>query len=356
MAEKAFGLSRLELATHESHTAGGEAVAALDALIARRLAREPVARILGEKEFYGLSFVLNEATLVPRPETELIVDKALAVLKGRVGATILDLGTGTGCLPIAVLANAPGVAAVATDLSERALAAARENAQRHGVAERIAFAQGSWFEALSPPSSVSASGRSTFSHEGRREGGQSLARCEEGSSHLLPSWEKVPEGRMRGAATEQDTSADRESPPSRPPPSRGRWDAGGSGEMLPNVPGNTSPLMGEAGRGCATEGPFVLIVSNPPYIESDAIAGLSSEVREYDPRLALDGGPDGLDPYRTIAKQAPRYLKPGGWLMVEIGSGQGAAVAGLLDAAGFSGVSVDKDLAGLDRVVSGHHV
>jgi release factor glutamine methyltransferase len=114
--------------------------------------------------------------------------------------------------------------------------------------------------------------------------------------------------------------------------------------------------MGEAGRGWRTEGPFDLIVSNPPYIESDAIAGLAPEVRNFDPRLALDGGADGLAPYRIIAKQASRYLKPGGWLMVEIGSGQGAVVADLLEAAGFLEVSTDKDLAGLDRVVSGHHV
>ncbi|WP_160299932.1 N5-glutamine methyltransferase family protein, partial [Devosia geojensis] len=101
---------------------------------------------------------------------------------------------------------------------------------------------------------------------------------------------------------------------------------------------------------------FDLIVSNPPYIESDEIPRLAREVRGHDPLLALDGGPDGLAPYRIIAGGAPRHLKPGGRLMVEIGSGQGRTVAELLEKAGFRNVAIDKDLAGLDRVVSGHHL
>lgn len=230
--------------------------AALDALLARRLAGEPVARILGEKEFYGLSFVLNEATLVPRPETELLVDLALDWLRGRGDAVILDLGTGTGCIPIAILANAPRVRAVAVDLSARALDAARENAVRHGVAERMELCEGSWFDPL--------------------------------------------------------------------PKSEG--------------------------------GGFDLIASNPPYIESAAIATLAPEVRDHDPHLALDGGPDGLEPYRIIAAGAAARLVPGGALMVEVGSAQGAAVAGIFTGAGFSNLVIHKDLAGLDRVVIGHHL
>ncbi|WP_342019249.1 N5-glutamine methyltransferase family protein, partial [Devosia geojensis] len=153
LAENAFGLTRLALATDEARPADAQGLAALDALVARRLAGEPIARIFGEKEFYGLAFALNEATLVPRPETELLVDKALDWLKGEPAPRVLDLGTGTGCIPIAILVNAPAATAVATDLSPRALEAARENARRHGVAERMVLLEGSWFE---PLSSVSA--------------------------------------------------------------------------------------------------------------------------------------------------------------------------------------------------------
>jgi len=295
LAERAFARSQLELATGENDPADPGRMATLEALVARRLAGEPVARILGEKEFYGLSFVLNEATLVPRPETELLVDLALEWLRGRGEARILDLGTGTGCIPIAILANAPQVRAVAVDLSTRALEAARENAARHGVAERIVFLEGSWFEPLAAPSPVSASGRSTLSHEGRGVPGTGGG---QGAS-LLPSWEEVP---------------------------------------------------GEGGQG------FDLIVSNPPYIESTAIGALAREVREHDPRLALDGGPDGLAPYHVIASGAPAWLEPGGALMVEIGADQGAAVAGILESGGLSNIVVHKDLAGLDRVVCAHHL
>jgi release factor glutamine methyltransferase len=220
----------------------------------RRLRGEPVARILGRKEFYGLSFVLNEATLIPRPETELLVDLALLALKPIAHPDLLDLGTGTGCIAISVLANNAAAEAVATDLSPEALVAARANALAADVAERLTFAQGSWF---------------------------------------------VP--------------------------------------------------LGKRGRR------FDLIVSNPPYIESRAIDGLEIDVRRYDPRLALDGGPDGLDPYREIAAEALHWLKPKGALMVEIGSTQGESVPKVLEEAGFSRVTVEKDLAGLDRAAIGHH-
>jgi release factor glutamine methyltransferase len=251
------------LTTRESEIAAAKQVAALDALVVRRLAGEPVARILGEKEFYGLSFQLNEATLVPRPETELLVDLALDCLRGRGDASVLDLGTGTGCIPIAILANAPQVRAVAIDLSVRALEAAWENANRLGVGERLELVEGSWFAPLPP--------------------------CGEG----------------------------RES--------------------------------GETGR-------FDLIVSNPPYIESATIPTLAPDVRNHDPRLALDGGPDGLAPYRVIATGAAAHLTPGGVLMVEIGASQGRAVVALFAAAGFVDIAIHKDLAGLDRVVIAHHV
>ena len=250
-----LGLGALELATRENATVDGAGAARVAELLQRRMTGESVARIIGAREFYGLAFALNAATLEPRPETELLVDMALGALPA--DGRLLDLGTGTGCIPIAVLANQPDARAVAVDLSAKALEAARANAERHGVAARIEFRQGNWFGALSP---------------------------------------------------------------------------GGSGER------------------------FDLIVSNPPYVTSAVVDTLAPEVKDFDPRLALDGGPDGLGPYRVIAPEAANWLKPGGWVLVEIGYDQGAAVSALFREAGFEDVSVHRDLNGLDRVVGAHHL
>lgn len=218
--------------------------------MARRIIGESVARIVGEREFYGLAFSLNGATLEPRPDTELLVDLAIKALPQ--GGSLVDMGTGTGCIPISVLANRPDATGLATDINPLALQMARHNAERHNVRARLRFAEGSWFEAV---------------------------------------------GDER----------------------------------------------------------FDLILSNPPYIASNVIETLSSEVREFDPMLALDGGPDGLGPYRIIAREAADHLLPGGQVLVEIGYDQADAVSALFRNAGFAEVHVHKDLAGLDRVVVAHH-
>ncbi len=248
----ALGLSSLDLAIRENDRVAEADAARVAELIRRRMSGESVARIIGSREFYGLPFVLNEATLEPRPDTELLVDLALGALPA--GGRLLDLGTGTGCIPIAILANQPDATAVAVDLSGRALEAARDNAIANGVVERLSLLHGSWFEPLQP--------------------------------------------------------------------------------------GQT----------------FDLITSNPPYITSAVVETLEPEVKDFDPRLALDGGPDGLAPYRIIAAEAAGWLNPGGHLMVEIGYDQGAAVSALLLEAGFEDVAVHRDLNGLDRVVSAHHI
>lgn len=257
-----LALGALELAMRENEPVDGAAAARVARLIQRRMTGESVARIIGEREFYGLAFGLNAATLEPRPETELLVDLALGALPA--GGRLLDLGTGTGCIPIAVLANQPDATAVAVDLSELALEAARGNAIRHGVGERLELRRGDWFEALE----------------------------------------------------------------------------GGVGSRAPGQRGDK----------------FDLIVSNPPYITSDVVETLAPEVKDFDPRLALDGGPDGIAPYRIIAAEAANWLKPGGWVLVEIGHDQGAAVSALFLEVGFDDVVVHRDLNGLDRVVGAHHV
>lgn len=148
LAELAFGMDRLELVNRERELASPEALAKLQGFATRRLRGEPVVRILGEKEFWGLAFRLNEATLVPRPETEMLVRRALQLLEGRTRKRILDLGTGTGCIPIAILSESPTATAVAVDLSSEAIIAAQWNAERHGVAKRFDARQGSWFDPL----------------------------------------------------------------------------------------------------------------------------------------------------------------------------------------------------------------
>ncbi len=249
LARAAFGLEAVALATRENDAADEAALECLAALTERRLAREPVARILGEKDFYGLTFALSPAVLVPRPETELVVDLALAVLKNKPAPRFVDLGTGSGCIAIAILVTRPDAEAVAVDLGPDALDMAWANAERHGVAERIAFRLGNWFEPLSD--------------------------------------DEV----------------------------------------------------------------FDAIVANPPYVARTEIDGLDPEVRDFDPYLALDGGADGLDPFRVLAHEADRYLRPGGAVIVEHGVGQEKAVASLFVRCGFVNAIRHRDLNGHDRVL-----
>jgi release factor glutamine methyltransferase len=247
----ALGLDHASLASQgDRRLLAGEADA-IAGLAARRLKREPVARILGVKEFWGLNFKLAAATLVPRPETETVVEAALAAI-GREKARPLmlaDLGAGSGALLLALLSEWPMAHGVGTDLSRRALECARTNAAALGLAERASFVA-----------------------------------CD---------------------------------------------------------------------YGAALAGPFDLIVSNPPYIASDDIATLAPEVREFDPRCALDGGRDGLEAYRTIAREARRLIALDGVLVLELGAGQLAAVERLLAAAGLLAIGPARcDLAGIPRALA----
>jgi len=219
--------------------------------IARRLAHEPVARIVGMKEFWGLSVGVSPAVLVPRPETETVVETALAALD-REGERvrplrIADLGTGSGSLLLALLSELPNAFGVGTDLSVAALAVARDNAERLGLAARAAFVACDFAVALA--------------------------------------------------------------------------------------------------------GPFDLAVANPPYVASGELAQVAPEVRDHDPRLALDGGPDGLGAYRALAADAPRLIGVGGHLVVEVGAGQAAAVAALFSQQQPVDVTGASDLAGTPRAL-----
>jgi release factor glutamine methyltransferase len=229
----------------------------LDDFARRRMAGEPVARILGIKEFWGLPLSLTSATLVPRPDTETIVEAALDILRAEYRddhpLRIADLGTGSGAILLALLSERPDAFGIGTDISETALQTAKNNANQLGLAPRAAFVACDYAAALS--------------------------------------------------------------------------------------------------------GAFDLIVSNPPYIPSGDIATLATEVRDHDPRRALDGGRDGLDAYRRIAPEAARLLTPHGSLILEVGHDQSAAVEGLLTTAGLSLPGAPKaDLAGIRRAVTGRNL
>jgi release factor glutamine methyltransferase len=248
----ALGLDLTGLMTATTRILTPHEAACLENLAQRRLADEPVARILGVKEFWGLALQLSPATLVPRPDTETVVELALEIRREQRSSQprILDIGTGSGAILLALLCELADATGVGTDISPTALCTASDNAARHGLAGRASFLACSYAAALS--------------------------------------------------------------------------------------------------------GAFDLIVSNPPYVCSADIARLDREVREYDPHAALDGGIDGLDAYRAIIPEAGRLLVPGGWLIMEAGSGQSSGVAELMSASGLTIIREPKaDLAGIARAVCG---
>jgi len=221
------------------------------AMAARRLAREPVARLLGRKEFWGLPLKVNAETLLPRPETETVVEAALTAVdcddRRWRALRIADLGTGSGALLLALLSELPNAFGVGTDISFAALRCARDNAAALGLSGRASFVA-----------------------------------CDYGR---------------------------------------------------------------------ALRGPVDILVSNPPYVARADIAGLQAEVRDFDPRRALDGGPDGLDGYRAIASHAARLLAPDGILVLELGHGQLGPVTSIFTPAGLAPVAPRYDLAGIARAL-----
>lgn len=148
LAQKAFGFDGLGLTLNENLPADAAAVDSLNALAAKRLEGEPVARLLGHKEFYGLNFTLNGATLVPRPETEMLVELGVEALKGKKNPVIADFGTGSGCIVIAVLHQNQAALGVGVDMSAQALVAAKINAEEHDVLSRLFLREGSWFDPI----------------------------------------------------------------------------------------------------------------------------------------------------------------------------------------------------------------
>jgi release factor glutamine methyltransferase len=251
----ALGLNRLELYLRHDQPLTAEELARFKSLVLRRRQGEPVAYITGHREFWSLDFKVASGVLIPRPETEILVQAVLDVLKTenrkpKTETWGLDVGTGSGAVVIALARELPEMRWVAVDVSRAALAVARDNARRHQVAERLRFLQTDLFSGLKP-------------------------------------------------------------------------------------------------------GPrFEVVVANPPYIPRMEWEQLPREIRDFEPPEALLGGDDGLDVIRLLARQAPRYLCPGGWLALEVGHGQADKVAELLQVTGeYDLIEKIPDYQGVLRVV-----
>jgi release factor glutamine methyltransferase len=250
LVEAAADATRADIVTDPYRTLTPEQAARLDEYLSRRERREPVSHILGRKGFWKIMLRVTPDVLTPRPDTETVVEFALRDFPEHAPWRVLDLGVGSGAILLAILAERPAARGRGVDISEDALAVARDNAASLGLAGRTA---------------------------------------------LL----------------------------------RGDWTAGLDGDQ------------------------FDLVVANPPYIATAVIETLDPEVRDHEPRLALEGGADGLDHYRVLAPEILRVLKPGGRFAVEIGYDQKAAVEALFREAGAVFVQTFRDLGDRDRVVAG---
>ena len=266
------------------------------ALIARRKTGEPTQHLTGKQEFWGLEFEVTPDVLIPRPETEHVIEVALdrlAVRERRAGRKqtltgeglqIADIGTGSGCIAIALAKDLPTATIYATDISSPALAVARRNAARHSVSARIRFLECNLLDGII--------------HRAAANAGISVV----GAQHAAPLLGK---------------DAPHESP----------------------VTNHQSPL-------------FDLIVSNPPYIGRREAATLMREVRDHEPEIALYGGEEGYELYADLITQAAAHLKPGGILVLELGHNSLPAVQPLLDAPTWTSIGVTNDLAGIPRVLA----
>jgi release factor glutamine methyltransferase len=249
---RALGTTRIQLVVDAKRPLSQDELGRMREMVRRRRSREPVAYIVGEREFYGRTFRVDRRVLVPRPDTETLIDVALSRTRGvSMSLRALDLCTGSGCVAITLARERPTASVFAGDVSDDALAVARDNALRLG-AYNVAWRQGDLFASVVHPSR------------------------------------------------------------------------------------------------------FDLVTANPPYIAAGDLASLPPDVREHEPRVALDGGDDGLGLLRrVIAGAPPRLVSPGGVLAVEVGAGQAAAVVDLFERAGLSRVEVQRDYGRIERVVSG---
>lgn len=249
-------LDRVKLVTHQDTLVDPEAAGSYRALVRERSLGMPVQYITGIQEFMGLELFIEPGVLIPRPDTEITVEKVITLSKGMERPVIIDMCTGSGAIAVSLAGHIPEASLWAVDISDEALECSKTNVGRLGLENRV---------------------------------------------RLLKS------------------------------------------DLFANL------------RGRSLEGAVDIIVSNPPYIQSDAIAGLGAGVRDYEPHLALDGGADGLVYYKSIIRDSVDFLKSNGILAFEIGYDQGAAVRSIMEGSGyFCCIDIEKDLAGYDRCIWGY--
>jgi release factor glutamine methyltransferase len=249
---RALEIDQLAVYVEPRRSVDARAAASFRALVDRRAAHEPVQQILGYEEFRGLRIAVTPDVLIPRPETEGLVERALELLADRPGALVADIGTGSGVIACALAISRPDLEVLAVDQSLGALAVASDNVRALALSSRVRLLAGDLF----------------------------------------------------------------------------------------------GPLASLAGS-------LDMVVANPPYLPSGIIAGLPAEVERFEPRLALDGGPDGMRVLRRIITEAPRYLRPGAWLLMEIGEEQAGPLASLMAAEGFSRIGARRDLRDVERYIEG---
>jgi release factor glutamine methyltransferase len=284
-----LGRNRTWLYAHpEEIIADGDAHRFFD-LIARRATGEPTQHLTGKQEFWGLEFEVTPDVLIPRPETEHVIEVALDRLALRelragrpqkstgVGLQIADIGTGSGCIAIALAKELPAANFIATDISPAALAVARRNAQRHAVADHIDFREANLLFPV-------------------------------GAQHAAPQPGKIAN--------------------------------------------NASPAVHKSQVTTHQSRLFDLIASNPPYVGRRESPSLPREVRDHEPASALFGGEEGYEFYADLISQSARHLKPGGILVLELGHNSLPAVQPLLDAKEWTNVGVTNDLAGIPRILA----
>jgi release factor glutamine methyltransferase len=261
MVAHALGLTREKLYVELKREADPKEQAMIESLMMRRIRGEPLQYILGHQEFWSIDLKVDPRVLIPRPETELLIEEALHIFSNSppIGSPrILEIGTGSGAIAIALAKELEEAFIVATDISDRALMLARENASKAGVQRRIAFVLGD--------------------------------------------------------------------------------------------------LFGPFGRRGGQDG-VDMILSNPPYVPRSEMESLAEEVRGHEPRAALEGGEDGLDFYRRIIGQAPSCLNDQGWLLLELGQGQGRAVIEMVRQCGaFREPELLRDFSGIERVIKAQRV
>ena len=248
----ALGVERLTVYVEPRRPVDDRAAAAYRALVERRASREPVQHILGFEEFRGLRITVTPDVLIPRQETEGLVERALELVADRPGALVADIGTGSGAIACALAAARPDLEVLAVDQSLGALAVASDNVRALGMSSRVRLLAG---DLLAPLASL-----------------------------------------------------------------------GGGLDM---------------------------VIANPPYCPTGAISTLPAEVERFEPREALDGGPDGMRVLRRIITEAPRLLRPGAWLVMEIGEEQAGPLASLMAAEGFSSIGARRDLRDVERYIEG---